>query len=368
MTRNAAALAAAFLLGLAIAQIAPQWWPTGGHRVEIIGSAPPAVWTAVFDGLAALASYLSPRNLAVIGASVMLITAVASAISLSSDHGAARARPTVATPAAAPQSLDASTTAELGVEITSLLKLLRGYLEANNRFATTLDRAQESLGRSSTPDQVWKIVKILMEENDAVRGDVRKLETQLESSREYIEQLRTSLAKAEEAALLDPLTGIGNRRRFDVDLGQSVEHAHADGTPLCLVLTDLDNFKRINDRFGHPLGDEMLKLFANLLAHNVKGRDRIACLGGEEFAILLPNTSMGNAYHLTEQIRNQLQNLDWVQERTGETAGKVTASFGIAQLGDGDSAQALFRRADAKLYEAKRNGRNQIAIEHSIAA
>ncbi len=153
-----------------------------------------------------------------------------------------------------------------------------------------------------------------------------------------------------------------------MDLGQSVEHAHADGTPLCLVLTDLDNFKRINDRFGHPLGDEMLKLFANLLAHNVKGRDRIARLGGEEFAILLPNTSMGNAYHLTEQIRNQLQNLDWVQERTGETAGKVTASFGIAQLGDGDSAQALFRRADAKLYEAKRNGRNQIAIEHSIAA
>jgi len=366
--RGAALAALAFVLGLLAANLWSADWHTVQAPARFTAQTASSGWAGVADQLGFLLDKTVPRGILVLLLCSGLVAAIA-AVAVAGPHSLLKADAAQAGKAAAPSNgMDAAVTAQLTAEITSLLKALRSHLEVNDRYAGALGRANTSLGQSPNADQVWNIVKLLMAENDAIRADARELKTQLEVSHEYVDQLRSSLARAEEAALLDPLTGVGNRRRFDLDLAQAVDGANSARAPLCLVLSDLDNFKQINDRFGHPVGDEILRLFTGLLVQNVKGRDKIARFGGEEFAILLPNTSMGNAYHLTEQIRNQLQQAPWVGEMTGEAVLKLTASFGIAQLGDGDSASALLRRADAKLYEAKRNGRNQIVIERSKVA
>lgn len=261
-----------------------------------------------------------------------------------------------------------ATSVALGLEIASILKFVRDYIDTNNRYADSLNRAQATLGSIAKPDQVWGIVKLLMAENEKIRTDARDLKMRLEASQTHIDQLKENLSQAEQVALLDPLTNVGNRRRLELELARMVVAAHASESPLCLVLADLDNFKRINDKFGRPIGDEVLKLFSSALVQNVKGRDAVARVGGEEFAVVLPDTTMGNAYHLAERILAHVKHADWIRELTGQTSLPLTASFGIAQLQEQDSAEELLKRADAKLLEAKRNGRSQVVIERSVAA
>jgi diguanylate cyclase len=169
------------------------------------------------------------------------------------------------------------------------------------------------------------------------------------------------LAQAEELGMRDSLTDLRSRRYFDLSLTKEIKDAHSDGSPLSLVMDDIDHFKKVNDTFGHPIGDEILKNFASLVLNNTKGSDIVARYGGEEFALILPRTDLQGARHLTEQIRKQLEAKKWLVKRDGQPIGKLTASFGIAQLIAGKDAEKLVRRADAKLYEAKKAGRNCIA-------
>jgi diguanylate cyclase len=165
----------------------------------------------------------------------------------------------------------------------------------------------------------------------------------------------------------DPLTSLSNRRGFDAILGKEIAEARERAAALCLVMVDLDNFKKINDDFGHLVGDEILKLFAAILRDNVGSSDGVARYGGEEFAIVLPATDLDDALGVTERVRRELEAKDLVMNGSGRQIGKITASFGIAQLRDGDEAQALIERADGKLYEAKCGGRNRVAAE-AVAA
>ncbi len=126
-------------------------------------------------------------------------------------------------------------------------------------------------------------------------------------------------------------------------------------------MADIDHFKSINDRYGHPAGDEVLKWFSKILANNMKGRDTVARYGGEEFAIILPQTSLENAAMLAGQIRTQLEQQLWKKPGAANTLLRVTASFGVAQLADGEGTSGLIQRADAKLYESKAQGRNRVA-------
>ena len=130
----------------------------------------------------------------------------------------------------------------------------------------------------------------------------------------------------------------------------------------------LDRFKAINDTFGHQIGDEILKMFAKLLSSNVKGRDTVARFGGEEFAIILPETELDDADRLTENIRSQLESKELAVNTSGQPIGKITASFGIAQLDERDDADTLVKRADARLYEAKCAGRNRVVVDRAAEA
>ena len=246
-------------------------------------------------------------------------------------------------------------------EIAALVNLLHAHLEANGGYSKSLARANVSLQAMVKPEEVRLMIAYLMAENDKIRNKSADLQENLENSRAQIEQLRSNLAEAQELGLTDPLTTLRNRRGFDLALAKEVTGALAGKDPLCLVLADIDHFKKINDDYGHPVGDEILRRFAKLLSGNVKGRDTVARYGGEEFAVILPQTEMTSAMRLASQFKHQLESQVWVVNGSEPQVAKVTASFGIAQLRENDNSRTLVQRADANLYTAKSNGRNRIA-------
>ena len=127
-------------------------------------------------------------------------------------------------------------------------------------------------------------------------------------------------------------------------------------------MADIDHFKRINDKFGHPTGDAVLKQFARILSSSVRPTDMVARYGGEEFVLILKKTPMGNAVQVAERIRGNILVSKWNDPNTNVDIGALTASFGIAEINDHETAKGIVERADQRLYVAKNNGRNRVEI------
>ncbi len=158
----------------------------------------------------------------------------------------------------------------------------------------------------------------------------------------------------ESIARTDSLTGLLNRISFEELLNREVERAKRYGEELSLVIFDIDNFKDINDTYGHLFGDKVLKEIARVVSRNVRESDIIARWGGEEFIILLPNTPLDSAISASEKLRRKIELCGF------EDGVSVTASFGVAQLYPEDDAIRLVLKADKALYEAKRGGKNKV--------
>jgi diguanylate cyclase (GGDEF)-like protein len=172
-------------------------------------------------------------------------------------------------------------------------------------------------------------------------------------------ELKQAYEKIEELAELDELTGAFNRRCIMRLLDDEIVHARRIGTPLSIALIDLDWFKRINDVYGHPAGDEVLRTFAITIFANIRAIDRFGRYGGEEFLLILPATPQDAASFLLERLRAIVADLDWSAFSDGML---VTLSAGVATLTERESPEALLARADCALYEAKAEGRNRIAL------
>ncbi|MEP6910433.1 MAG: diguanylate cyclase [Actinomycetota bacterium] len=169
-----------------------------------------------------------------------------------------------------------------------------------------------------------------------------------------------------QQAMTDELTGLVNRRRFLEAVRSEILRAQRLGGPLSVVLADLDDFKLINDRFGHHAGDEVLQAFADVIRGHGRDVDTAARLGGEEFAVLLPETALSGAAVVAARLCTSLSQLRvWLGEGSEVS---VTASFGVAQLADGQSWDDLIRAADAALYRAKADGKNRVALAEAASA
>lgn len=168
----------------------------------------------------------------------------------------------------------------------------------------------------------------------------------------------TEQVKAKKALMLltlnDSLTNVGNRRFFDQKLREHITLSERYNTPFSLMLLDIDFFKKINDRYGHDVGDKVLIEFSNLMKNSLREGDVFARIGGEEFAILLPLTTKDKAYILAQKLR------ETVESSRGITP--ITVSIGLVQYEKGDEDKLLVKRADAVLYKAKETGRNKVVL------
>ncbi|HTU13325.1 MAG TPA: GGDEF domain-containing protein [Allosphingosinicella sp.] len=191
----------------------------------------------------------------------------------------------------------------------------------------------------------------------AMAERTKHAEQQLTAARDETRQLRVKLAEVGEEARSDALTGLPNRRAFEEKLVELQE----SGTGLSLAICDIDNFKRVNDSYGHAVGDRVLKAVAKTLKDNCEGH-MVARLGGEEFVILFPGLEPDAAGRILDEARDILSDRQFRVRETDEPLGQVTFSGGVARDNHPDGSPAL-QRADALLYAAKNGGRNQVFCE-----
>ena len=216
------------------------------------------------------------------------------------------------------------------------------------------------------PDDRGRMVKALeIGVNDILPRPVdpqelsARVKTQIQRKR-YTDYLRNNLDHSLELAVTDQLTGLHNRRYMTGQLDSLVKRAVMGGEPVSALLIDIDFFKKINDTFGHDIGDEVLREFALRLASNVRAIDLPCRFGGEEFVVVMPDTQLGDALRIAERIRNHVAGSPFKVGPTKEQL-TVTISVGVsATLGADDTPEALLKRADQGVYQAKASGRNAV--------
>jgi diguanylate cyclase (GGDEF)-like protein len=198
---------------------------------------------------------------------------------------------------------------------------------------------------------------------------VRQHRDSIEATNESLNKLNEHL---DRLARIDPLTDAANRRHFHACLEAELARAGRYGRECSLVIIDIDHFKQINDRHGHAGGDDALRHFVQITREQLRTQDELGRLGGEEFAVLLPETGLESAIAVTERIRRAVEA---TPARFGDVRIPMTASFGVARWQSfAESADALLQRADKALYAAKSGGRNRVAsaedaaVQEAIAA
>jgi len=252
---------------------------------------------------------------------------------------------------------------EMQAQVHQLLKALGGASNEIAGFSTSIKSNLDDFAKDKSLGGIETFVQNMMLESHRIQESNAQLQAQLNQSSEEIQALQENLKKAEEETYTDALTGIANRKKFDVALVAEMAAAKEKSAPLCLVVGDIDHFKTFNDRYGHQVGDQVLKLVARALHDNVKGSDLAARYGGEEFALILPNTVTENAYSLVENIREAIGSRHITNKQKGVDYGSVTLSLGLALYRDGEAVSDFIERADTLLYKAKASGRNRTLRE-----
>jgi two-component system cell cycle response regulator len=187
---------------------------------------------------------------------------------------------------------------------------------------------------------------------------VARVRTQLRRKR-YADSLRDNVQAAIEMAIIDPLTGLNNRRYLESHLATLLEQAAHNGRPLSLMILDIDHFKAVNDTHGHGVGDEILKGFSSRIRKTVRTADLVCRLGGEEFVVVMPDTPLAVATRIAERVRSVIEAEAFPLEGQGGSL-PVTVSIGLADRGLEANPEALFKRADRALYASKASGRNRV--------
>ncbi|MCU7819676.1 MAG: GGDEF domain-containing protein [gamma proteobacterium symbiont of Lucinoma myriamae] len=224
-------------------------------------------------------------------------------------------------------------------------KQLSNYTETLHQFIDILDNQNSSS---------------LLEETHSLEKSQQRLESQIFDIVAEVDSLRKELQQVKEESKIDALTGIANRKAFDATLEHSILTSRETNKPFCLLLLDIDHFKKFNDTYGHLIGDKVLRYVAASLKRSVKGNDCVARFGGEEFVIILPATSINGGMTVAEQIRKAVSSGTLTDKGSDISYGKTMISIGVTQFRASDLSNELVGRADKALYLAKERGRNRV--------
>ena len=239
-------------------------------------------------------------------------------------------------------------------------------VESTGQYSATLQETRSRLEGALNLEGVHALISELLRETTRMHTATQTVTDRLDARTQEVRALTRQLEQAQTEALLDPLTGLKNRRGLE----RAVEELSASEETIlgaALLLADIDLFKEINDTHGHLLGDKVLRGTAQTIQANIKGRDHAARIGGDEFAVLLQHTTLENACTLAEQIRRAIATGRFRRADGKQVPGSVSLSVGVAIGMSGDTLESLLARADAALYEAKRKGRNRVATDASTA-
>ncbi|HEY6482721.1 MAG TPA: GGDEF domain-containing protein [Steroidobacteraceae bacterium] len=235
------------------------------------------------------------------------------------------------------------------------------------QFSQSLDGHAKALAADADPAAVRNVIAEMLVDTHKLQSVTTDLSVKLQASTSEVNALTESLRRAQTEALLDSLTGLKNRRGFE----RAVEDLQREPPGLAgsaLLVADIDHFKVVNDTYGHLLGDKVIRAVAHVLRSTIKGRDVAARLGGEEFAVLLPHTSITGATAVAEQIRGTVAQGRICRPDGNASIGQVTLSVGVAVANTGETLEGLLERADAAMYNAKRSGRNRVSVAGDTAA
>ncbi|WED25628.1 GGDEF domain-containing protein [Vibrio sp. DW001] len=218
-----------------------------------------------------------------------------------------------------------------------------------------LDKIEK--GANSFED-LLSLVRDFAKNSEKVKNTTSYFNEQMSTASTEISNLKEELERVQNDALYDSLSGLLNRGAFDKALSAYCisEHSH----PLCLILLDIDNFKRLNDDYGHVFGDLTIKAIAQRLQASCRDGFAAYRYGGEEFALLMPSTPLNVASQFAEIVRKSIEKISVKNKRTGKQIGNISASFGVAQFAKGETSISIIDRADQQLYEAKRLGKNKV--------
>lgn len=208
-----------------------------------------------------------------------------------------------------------------------------------------------------TMDEVLTLLKKVEGDSKEMQRSTQFFSQTLIAAKREISSLKTELEKTQHQAIHDSLTGLLNRSAFDIEVSAFISK---EQTNLCLIMADIDYFKKFNDQWGHLLGDQVLKAVGKKLNNSMRDGATAYRFGGEEFAILLPKSSLRIARHFAESLRKSIEKLSLKDKRSGETINNITCSFGVSEFAKGESLASFISRADEHLYQAKRLGRNRV--------
>ena len=244
--------------------------------------------------------------------------------------------------------------------VTELDTSMQDTLNGTGNFQSVLDKSFNKLlkfeDEGLSIEETVALVRELVKGANDIRQSTSFFRNQLTDAEKEIAELKQHLEKSRAEAYHDALTGILNRRAFDEEL----RHLLEQGNPFCLIILDVDRFKKINDEFGHQFGDQVLKAIARRVEDGCKPPYQGFRIGGEEIAVLLPGTTMAVARQFAESLRRAVEKLIVMDRKTGQRFNSVTASFGVTAYQSGDGYAEIMRRADDQLYHAKDLGRNRV--------
>ena len=252
---------------------------------------------------------------------------------------------------------------QLSSEVGEILASLQSASDTASSYGASLELVNTQLGNVSGPEQFKAVLQSVISATKKMADDNHKLESGLQESQKHIKDLQKNLDIVRAESLTDALTGLANRKRFDWALNETMRQALASDTPMCLLLIDIDHFKKFNDTYGHQAGDGVLKLVARTMKSAVKGLDMVARYGGEEFGIILPNTGLKDGVVVAEQVRKAVMAKELIKRSTGESLGRVTLSIGVAEMRGKERPADIIQRADVCLYAAKDAGRNKVMCD-----
>ncbi|TAN77010.1 MAG: diguanylate cyclase [Gallionella sp.] len=252
--------------------------------------------------------------------------------------------------------------------LDNLVKFAESTGSETDRFSASLQKYGENLSNKLDDPMLKNLVSEIVQDTQTMRGSVESLQGKLHESKSEVEKLQQELQNARSEALIDPLTGVFNRRGFEAQMKKLTSDPELRDKRVSFLMLDIDFFKKVNDTYGHLFGDKVIRGIATVLTSQVKGQDSVARMGGEEFAVILPDTPTKGAYAIAEHIRQSIERSRIRRLDKQEDVKGITISIGIADCDIcGDWADAM-SKADEALYASKTQGRNRTTLYAGAAA